>query len=255
MMNEFEQKLHRTVVQFLVEYNCRAEAAIVIESELHITGGYSGPEGISLEIPTSMHGIVKKDVSKQEHINLAILHVSDGHITDRNGNAITLSEEDITHCIRLIEVEAGWQNVVRELIADAKNPNQAVVSEKMSQKNGKEIYSYNEMKFASNSEIRIAQELEVRKILFFPLPLAVRAESGDFYKDHREPDFLICHDGTWGILEVAYHPNRYEKDSEKADWFKQSGILCVQHYTAERCYNESGKVVDKFLEILAQHKK
>lgn len=28
MMNESEQKLHRTVVQFLVEYNCRAEAAI-----------------------------------------------------------------------------------------------------------------------------------------------------------------------------------------------------------------------------------
>ena len=129
MMNEFEQKLHRTVVQLLVEYNCRTEAAIVIDSELRITGGYSVPEGISLDIPVSMYGIVKEDESKQRIINSAILQVSNGHVTDQNGNTIPLSEEDITHRIHLIEVEAGWQDVVRKLIDNAKNPNQAVVSE------------------------------------------------------------------------------------------------------------------------------
>jgi hypothetical protein len=116
MMNEFEQKLHRTVVQLLVEHNCQEEAAIVLDSELRLTGGYSVPEGISLDIPTSMYGIVKKDESKQRIINLAILEVGNGHFTDQNGNTIPLSEEDITHRIRLIEVEEGWQNVVRELI-------------------------------------------------------------------------------------------------------------------------------------------
>ena len=129
MMNEFEQKLHRTVVQSLVEHNCREEVAIVIDSELQITCGYSGPEGISLDIPTSMYGIVKEDESKQRNINFAILHVGNGHVTDQNGNTIPLSEEDITHRIHLIEVEAGWQDVVRKLIDNAKNPNQAVVSE------------------------------------------------------------------------------------------------------------------------------
>jgi len=110
------------------------------------------------------------------------------------------------------------------------------------------------MKFASQSEIRIAQELERRKILFFPLPLAVRADTGT-YQDRREPDFLICDDGAWGILEVAYHLDRYEEDKEKDAWFKQAGILCVEHYTAERCYKESGKVVDEFLGILVRFKR
>ena len=111
------------------------------------------------------------------------------------------------------------------------------------------------MKFASKTEIRIAQELENRKILFFPLPLAVRAETGNFYNDHREVDFLICQDGTWGILEVSFHQDRYEKDSEKDSWFKKSGILCIQHYTAERCWEHPRQVVDEFLSILAQHKR
>jgi hypothetical protein len=111
------------------------------------------------------------------------------------------------------------------------------------------------MKFASQSEIRIAQELECKSVLFFPLPLAVRNETGQCYKDHREVDFLVCVDGTFGILEVAYHPNRYEQDQEKDVWFKKSGILCIQHYTAEMCYNQSSAVVDEFLSILAQHKR
>ena len=149
------------------------------------------------------------------------------------------------------------------------------------------------MRFASRSEIRIAQELEERRVLFFPLPLAVRTDTGALYEDHREPDFLVCQDGVWGILEVAYHPDRYEKDSEKDIWFKKSGILYTQHYkqrldnlrrkdalrgaatteisvrlgsysashfegsayTAERCYNHPSEVVDEFLQLLAKHKR
>ncbi len=132
---------------------------------------------------------------------------------------------------------------------------QALISEKVALKDGKQIYAYNEMKFASRSEIRIAQELETRKVLFFPLPLGVRADTGNFYKDHREVDFLICQDGIWGILEVSYHPDRYEKDSEKDSWFKKSGILCIQHYSAERCYRFSKEVVNEFLIILAKHRR
>jgi len=111
------------------------------------------------------------------------------------------------------------------------------------------------MKFASQSEIRIAQELERHKVLFFPLPLAVRADSGNLFEDHREVDFIVCQDGIWGILEVAYHPDRYEQDKQKDLWFKRSGILCIEHYTAERCYNESGAVVSEFLGILAKYKR
>ena len=83
----------------------------------------------------------------------------------------------------------------------------------------------------------------------------MRAETGKNWQDHREVDFLVCDSGTWGILEVAYHPDRYEQDAEKDLWLKKSGILCIQHFTAERCYQEAAKVVTEFLGVLTQHKK
>jgi hypothetical protein len=33
------------------------------------------------------------------------------------------------------------------------------------------------------------------------------------------------------------------------------GILCVQHYPAERCYQRPGEVVTEFLDILAKHRR
>jgi len=141
------------------------------------------------------------------------------------------------------------------LIVNAKDSNQAIVTEKVFSREKKQVYLYNEMKFASQAEIRIAQEFERRKILFFPLPLAVRNDTGNLFEDHREVDFLVCHDGIWGILEVSYHPDRFEKDAEKDSWFKDSGILCIQHSTAERCYNQPSAVVNEFLKILAKYKR
>ena len=91
--------------------------------------------------------------------------------------------------------------------------------------------------------------------MFFPLPLAVRSETGVLYKDHREANFLVCDEDVWGILEVSYHPNRFKQDSEKNIWFKRSGVLCVQHYTSERCYRQPGEVVVEFLEILAKYRR
>ncbi|EDN71563.1 conserved hypothetical protein [Beggiatoa sp. PS] len=175
-----------------------------------------------------------------------------GRICDQNGN-----EKEHPHFefrIKLLNVEEGWKEIIRELIANDKNSNQASITELMFKREHKETCFYNSIKFASQSEIRIAQALEQRRVLFFPLPLAVRYDTGNNYQDYREPDFLICDKGIFGIIEVSYHPNRFEKDSEKDIWFKKSGILCIQHYTAERCYKEPDKVVDEFLEILSKYK-
>ena len=144
--------------------------------------------------------------------------------------------------------------LIKEQIVNAKDSNQGLISEKVFARKRKQVYQYNELKFASQSEIRIAQELEKRNALFFPLAVAVRNDTGNLFEDHREIDFLICQNGQWGILEVSYHPDRFEKDAEKDYWFKKSGILCIQHYTAERCYNQSGDVIDEFLDVLKKHK-
>ena len=97
--------------------------------------------------------------------------------------------------------------------------NQSLVTQILAARNGRPTFTYNELRYASQSEIKIAMELEARRVLFFPLAVGVRAETGEPWKDHREVDFLICYEGVWGILEVAYHPDRYEQDSEKAIWF------------------------------------
>ena len=157
--------------------------------------------------------------------------------------------------IKLIDGEKEWKEKVREIILHAQDPHQGALTEKVVATKGHQPMLYQEMKFGSISEVRIAQELASRRVLFFPLPLAVRSETGASYMDRREPDFLICHDGVWGILEVAFHPDRYEKDAAKDGWFKQSGIVCIHNYTAEHCFNHPSEVVDAFLHLLAQHKR
>jgi hypothetical protein len=104
--------------------------------------------------------------------------------------------------VKRMEIEDGWQNVARDMIANYKDSNQGVVTELLAKRNGRQPpLTYNESEFGSRSEIRVAHEFEKRNVLFFPLPLAVRAETGENYLDHREPDFLVCEDGVWGILE------------------------------------------------------
>lgn len=252
-MDEFDAKLHRTWVQLLIDNDYREVAAIAIDTEIHVLYDGYHPESIAFDIPTSAYVYVKNNDQIKKLMERAMRTISQGRIYNNNEHVV--DDLPFIYRVKLIDVEEGWQNVVKNLIANAQNPNQAVITEKAFSKAGKQLHIYNDMKFASRSEIRIAQELEARQVLFFPLPLAVRADTGNFYDDHREVDFLVCQDGAWGMLEVSYHPGRYEKDSEKDSWFKRSGILCVQHYSAERCYRYPAEVVDEFLAILAKHRR
>jgi hypothetical protein len=251
-----EKQIHRTWLELLMAQNLREIAAIALDCEVKLEltsvwdeGERTGFGGVIVSIPASVFGFVKSNERVQQVIQDTISDVAEGYLD--------VQRRDMTYSVRvkLREPEEDWQNIVRRMIANMSDPNQGRITELASgRNNGKGPIVYNEMKFASKSEIRIAQELEARSILFFPLAMGVRAETGSFYKDHREADFLVCDEGKWGILEVSYHPDRYEKDAEKSAWWKKSGILCVEHYTAERCFNEPRAVVDEFLGILAKHR-
>jgi hypothetical protein len=259
-MDQYEEIMHRTWVQLLVDHGYKEEAAIALDIEVCLNvaeyedfGEYhSVLQGVNLDVPTSMYGMVKSDEKLREKLERGLRATCTGRFEWPFSGP---EELPIEYRVKSVLVEEGWREVVRKLIADRDSPNQGLVTRKLFARQDKSPYTYNEMRFASKSEIRIAQELEARGVLFFPLALAVRAETGILYKDHREVDFLVCEDGTWGILEVSYHPNRFEKDAEKDAWWKKSGILCVEHYTAERCYNRPSEVIDEFLEILAKYKK
>lgn len=252
-MDEFEAQLHRTWIQILIDANRKEVAALVIDGELNFLRTSWGIRGIVASLPSSAFVLAKNEKSISDVIYQSLQLLCEGHFFTENGERLQNLEIELR--VKLLPVESDWQAIVRELIVNSKDSNQAVISEKVFARSGKDVLVYNEMKFASQSEIRIAQEFEKRKVLFFPLPLAVRRDTGIMYVDHKEVDFLVCKDGTWGILEVSFHPDRFEKDAEKDSWFKNSGILCIQHYSAERCYGSSSKVVDEFLDILSKHKR
>ena len=109
---------------------------------------------------------------------------------------------------------------------------------------------HDDLRFRSRSEIKIYDALKKRNVLFFANATAVLG--GKAVK--REPDFLVCQNGKWGILEVMgdqYHPsNTAMRDHDRARLFKDYGLFCIEFYDATRCYNRPDEVVDDFLKRL-----
>ena len=111
---------------------------------------------------------------------------------------------------------------------------------------------YDELSFRSRAEIAVYDDLKKRGLLFFPNAAAVL---GGNNPEKREPDFLICNKGKWGILEVmgdAWHTTA-TKDHDRARLFKNHGVLCVEFFNASECTTNPSNVVDRFLGILSQH--
>lgn len=248
-VEERNSAMHRTLIEFLFHSNHAEIAAAVLDGGGDTQSGYGREQAFYIEIPPAGYALVAISEEIQAVLRKAMREVVKGHWEAREEMVVEFRMR------RLSAPDDGWNLKMKALISQFKGSNQGLVSQVTAAREGRPVHTWNELRYASASEIRIAQELERRKILFFPLAVAVRAETGNRWQDHREVDFLICNNGTWGILEVAYHPDRYEKDSEKDHWFKKSGILCIQHYTAERCYKETAKVIDEFLGILKQHER
>lgn len=112
------------------------------------------------------------------------------------------------------------------------------------------IHEHDGLRFRSQTEIKLYDELKKRKVLFFPNAAAVFGSTNM----KREPDFLVCLDGKWGILEVMgedYHPaSTAMKDHERARLFKDYGLVYIEFYEAPHCYQKPAEVVDDFLNRL-----
>jgi hypothetical protein len=112
--------------------------------------------------------------------------------------------------------------------------------------------------FRSKTEIRIYEALKKRPIFFLVNASGVLGGTTTPHgrPELREPDFLVCLDGKWGILEVMgenYHTSQTApKDHDRARLFKQYGVMMIEFFDAHSCYNTPEKVVDKFLELLAK---
>jgi very-short-patch-repair endonuclease len=119
-----------------------------------------------------------------------------------------------------------------------------------------QVTTWNNLRFRSATEIRIAHALDRAGVLFLHNCKARLGRASN--RQNREADFLICHKGRWGILEVdgdAFHPpTRTAEDHERDRLFQSHGILLVQHFAASECWENADGVVRKFLDLLRKVK-
>ena len=107
------------------------------------------------------------------------------------------------------------------------------------------------LNFRSPPEVSIAQELKKQNIMFLPNCAGLFSDGKEMLK--REPDFLICNKGKWGILEVdgsTYHPSA-AKDHAQDRIYKLNNIKVVERFPAmEALEGRAANIVKNFLEVL-----
>jgi hypothetical protein len=115
----------------------------------------------------------------------------------------------------------------------------------------RKIHTWENLRFRSKTEIKIAEALDRTGVLFVPNSLArLNTAKG---RENKEADFLICYNGKWGILEVdgPFHTaERRVEEQERERIFKKNGIKVVERFDAERCYNNPDEVVQEFFKMI-----
>jgi uncharacterized protein YjbI with pentapeptide repeats len=113
-----------------------------------------------------------------------------------------------------------------------------------------QIHTWENLRFRSKTEIKIAEALDRAGVLFLPNCLArLNTPNG---RENKEADFLICYNGKWGILEVdrPYHtPERRVEEQERERIFRKHGIKVVERFDAQRCYENPDQVIRPLAEI------
>ncbi len=108
---------------------------------------------------------------------------------------------------------------------------------------------WNSLVFRSPAELKIAEVLEARGLLFFANARG-RVLNRLGVTETREPDLLVIYRGEVRILEVdgrEFHPSAAE-DHKRDRTFERHGIRTYR-FTAAECMKDPESVVDEFLEL------
>jgi hypothetical protein len=174
-----------------------------------------------------------------ESLHLAYADQRDGHGT--------------THWWRLF-----FSENLREKIEELTKSNALAVSnETKNQANSgvRAEYEWGGIYFRSQVEIRIAQELDKRGVLFFGnvrgrFNLDDSPISKDLLNGRVELDFLVFHQGKCLILEIdgTHHSKQTERDYSRDRVLLKEGIPTVR-FTAKECQERTADVVTEFMAI------
>lgn len=181
------------------------------------------------------------DTEKKEYIT-RFQHI--GGVIDEVNSVSSLPVVTSLAEMEMIEPPENWQNNLDNILTSI-TANQANKTYENSPK-----HMHDGLFFRSKTEIKIYKELIERGLLVLPLPLAVLGKR-NFY---REPDFIIFYEGKAGILEVAgtvwHPPETAAKENDRRRMFQKLGVDVYETFDANKCYNQTKKVVDEFLEVM-----
>jgi hypothetical protein len=235
-----------SAARFLIDGHEEEAASLLLSCNLEKHGSpdtwISGDETIyamhiSLSGPRRAYEILRhKDHAITKSIRAAI-------------EALLPDDEYIKHFTaraELVDIDSEWRSQFLEIVKGKGIHNQGV--------NALAVTTWKNLRFRSQSEVRIAASLEKAGIAFWPNCIA-RLPFNDGARN-READFLICRNGKFGILEVdgePFHPaSRTAQEHERDRLFKLHGVRVVEHFDASECFENADMVVKRFLDILAR---
>jgi hypothetical protein len=245
-------------VRFLIEGGEEKAAAILVESRLGIAVSsiYEGQPW--QDVSFRVQYIVEASRAGYEAL---MERYRRGGICDQEacgvGDSIRAALYAVTPAhVEVWDIEArfdqtpaveGWRDDVAALIQGRETHNQAP--------GAGPVRLWENLRFRSESEKRVAQALDAAGAMFLPNCRA-RAVVDDQTRRTVEPDFLVCWKGVWGILEVdgePFHPpTRTVHDHTRDRVFKTHGVRVVEHFDASECFENPAQVVRKFLALLEE---
>lgn len=236
-------RVHASAVTFLIDRHQEEAARILLSCDLDIEAYY-----IWLAPDEGYHdGTMKVELTASR----AVYNI----ISNLEHPATKAIEQAIKYALNVPLYHFSTRLLLEEVAPDWKEKMLVALDEQKVVNQGNPIanvltYTWNNLRFRSNSEIKIAESLDKAGILFFPNCMARLGPSGE--RKNKEADFLICFEGKWGILEVdgeTYHSTA-AKDHERDRLFRSYGIRVIERFTSSQCYNNPVAVVKQFLAIL-----
>jgi uncharacterized protein YjbI with pentapeptide repeats len=171
--------------------------------------------------------------------NLAHAELEDADLSNAD-----LSQANLANC-ELVNTNLSGANLENTILSRGLNHCQKIYKNHT-------ISNWQGMRFRSQAEIKVAQALEERGLLYCPNSLT---RLGNYHKSF-EVDFLVCCPTRWGfrwaILEVDgyWHlPEKRAKEHERERLFERSGVR-VHRFDATLCEQDPHAVVSELMDLI-----
>lgn len=250
MTGDFDcERLTASAAQFLLDGGDESAAKVLLACTLDVwydgDGWYDQASQrryewvvVALAGPRAAYDVLSRDsdeVTKQVHRAIEAVLPTD------------VVARPIVPRAELVDISTEWRSELLDIAQGKRVRNQGLPFG-----NHQPPVTWQNLQFRSVSERKIAEALDRADVLFLPNCVARLGDYPD--RKNREPDFLVCRNHKWGILEVdgePFHPpSRTTEDHERDRLFKACGVKVVEHYDARRCYENPDGVVNEFLELV-----